>query len=256
MLKLTLFEVFIVSLQTLPLTQLTLMFISQLVTIFIIAKGFFYDKIYIHKVYGISDLFTEWTILFYFIIGLLSSYYGEDINSKEWFLKIQLAEIYLILITAAINMVQVVYHGILSGYNFWQQRRFRVKKEPKLMSENEPDRKKLMNSTLNQTDMVNMSSSSQPLNRKKLKKRNRRVSIVSSKNKAKMNYGVKNLKKNTILGGSSPKKAFSNQNPSEITEHSSKAEPSYTKKKLKNVKNMRISEKQKRKQIKKRNKGD
>ena len=104
MLKLTVFEILIVSLQQLSYLQLVLMFLLQLFTVIIITKGFFFDKIYIHKVYGFSDLTTELTILCYFMIGLTCRIYGDSIDSKPWFLKVQLLQIYLILFTSAVNI--------------------------------------------------------------------------------------------------------------------------------------------------------
>lgn len=129
MLKYTLFEVLIVSLQALPLLQLSLLLLVQIVTILIITHGFLIDKIYTHKLYGFSDLLTEFTILFYFIIGIISRIQGDNVDSQEWFLKLQLVEIYLILITSTVNIIQVIYHGVIILINFLDQRKYKVKKK-------------------------------------------------------------------------------------------------------------------------------
>jgi hypothetical protein len=118
MLKLTLYEVLIVSLQQLPTTQITLLFAIQISSVLIIFKALFVDKIYDHKIYGVSDLITELTILFYFSIGLATSYSEEALDTKAWFLNAQRMQIYLILITLLINLVQVIYQGCLSIIHF------------------------------------------------------------------------------------------------------------------------------------------
>lgn len=132
LMKLIVFEIFIVSLQMLPKSQLMLMTTAQLVVIIIIGKALFFDRIYTHKFFGFMDLITELTIFFYLVIGNLSTYLGEDTIGRSNWTKIQLYEIYLILFTAGMNIIQVLYNACLSIYNILQERKYRVKKMKKV----------------------------------------------------------------------------------------------------------------------------
>ncbi len=71
----------------------------------LIFKAFFIDKIYSHKFYGFMDLLTEMTIMFYFILGLLNNFLGEKKLGKNSWEMVQMLEIYLILVTALLNVV-------------------------------------------------------------------------------------------------------------------------------------------------------
>ena len=98
----------------LPRLQLSLMFICQLIVIGIIFKGLFIDRIYSHKFFGFMDFLTELTIMFYLLIGMLNRFYGGENIDRMTFEKIQLYEIYMILATAGLSVVQVIYNAILS----------------------------------------------------------------------------------------------------------------------------------------------
>jgi hypothetical protein len=103
--KLVLFEIFIVSLQMLPKTQLFLMTTAQLAIVIIIFKAFLIDRIYNHKFFGFMDLLTEFTILGYFVVGNISTWIGENNVDRSFWTNIQLVEIYMILVTAFFNVV-------------------------------------------------------------------------------------------------------------------------------------------------------
>lgn len=104
-LKMFVFEVLIVSLQTAPIVQLVLMSIIQLATLIMLLKGMFCDKIYTHKFFGIVDIFYEFTFMSYFSIGLMTAVAGREKIGKEFFETVQLYQIYLILFTAVLSMI-------------------------------------------------------------------------------------------------------------------------------------------------------
>jgi hypothetical protein len=116
MLKLVLFELFIVSIQQMPMLQLVLMSVCQFTVLIIIFRAFFIERIYSHKFFGFMDLMTELTIMLYLAIGLLVTIKGSENLDPDTFLNMQLYEIYLILVTAGLSVIQVVYNGILSVY--------------------------------------------------------------------------------------------------------------------------------------------
>jgi hypothetical protein len=78
LIKVFLFEISIVSLQTLPGPQIALMFGVQTITFLAVIKSLFYDKIYQHKVLGYTDLLFETTFLSYLGIGIFSKFFGLE----------------------------------------------------------------------------------------------------------------------------------------------------------------------------------
>lgn len=141
MMKLVMFEILIVSLQMLPKTQLMLMTIIQFVVIIIIVKGLVVDRIYNHKFFGFMDFITEMTIFCYLLVGNMSTWFGEENLDKTMWTKMQLYEIYLILFTAGMNILQVLYNGILSIYNLIKERKYIVKKQKGVVNYNKLESK-------------------------------------------------------------------------------------------------------------------
>ena len=98
----------------------------------LIIKTFVCDKIYSHKFFGFMDLLTETCILFYFILGLLNNFLGEEKIGKGTWEKMQMAEIYLILITALLNVVQIVYNSVLGIIDLIEERKYIVKAQKQM----------------------------------------------------------------------------------------------------------------------------
>jgi hypothetical protein len=78
------------------------------------------------------DLLTETCILFYFILGLLNNFLGEEKIGKGTWEKMQMAEIYLILITALLNVVQIVYNTVLGIIDLIEERKYIVKAQKQM----------------------------------------------------------------------------------------------------------------------------
>lgn len=74
--KVFLFEVLIVSLQTMPGFQILAVFGVQALAFMVIIKALLWDKIYQFKVLGYTELLFEFTFVGFLAIGMISQFFG------------------------------------------------------------------------------------------------------------------------------------------------------------------------------------
>lgn len=111
--KIAIFEILIVSLQSSPKFQISLITLTQLYFFINTVFQVIWKKIFENGLWSIVEIFDEFTISFFLVVSFLMEFYQRDEFSVETWTRMQFYCIYLIVLSSILNF----FVAFLTGFN-------------------------------------------------------------------------------------------------------------------------------------------
>lgn len=132
--KIVVFFLLINCLQTMPILQVSVIFLIQLVySCYIVWAGLF-KRIFLNFIFALVEFVSELAILFFVGIGCLLTYVGKDSLNQNTSTLIQLIAIFMILFSTVVNLIYsmfVIIKGLLNVINILKARSLKNKIDKK-----------------------------------------------------------------------------------------------------------------------------